>query len=161
MLEIDADGIAVCEAHEDPEVFKLRFSKAINYENHEDSYNGLFQRRDPKEAGPLLDIERAMSKLEKVAIRYRRKHGKPLVLVFNNMHFLKDDEAGQGILHLIQQRAEAWAASQCANIVINSDDFRIYDLLSGCTPGSPDSSGKCRLTAVHTPPVLQKRMPIG
>jgi hypothetical protein len=97
----------------------------------QDSYNGLFQRRDPKEAGPMLDIERAMSKLEKVAIRYRKRTGRPLVLVFNNMHFLKDDEAGQGILHLIQQRAESWAASQCANIVINSDDFRIYDLLSG------------------------------
>lgn len=82
----------------------------------------------------MLDIERAMSKLEKVAIRYRKKTGRPLILVFNNMHFLKDDEAGQGILHLIQQRAESWAASQCANIVINSDDFRIYDLLSKSTP---------------------------
>lgn len=82
----------------------------------QDSYNGLFQRRDPKEAGPLLDIERAMSKLEKVAIRYRKKKGKPLVLVFNNVHFLKDDDVGDGILHLIQQRAESWAASQCANV---------------------------------------------
>lgn len=135
MLEVDAEGCAVCEGHEDPDVFRLRFGKAINFEYSEDSYNGLFQRRDPKEAGPMLDIERAMSKLEKVAIRYRKRTGRPLVLVFNNMHFLKDDEAGQGILHLIQQRAESWAASQCANIVINSDDFRIYDLLSERNPG--------------------------
>lgn len=57
-----------------------------------------------------------MSKLEKVAIKYRKRTGKPLIIVFNNVHFMKDDEDGQGILHLIQQRAEAWAASQCANM---------------------------------------------
>lgn len=59
-----------------------------------------------------------MSKLEKVAMRYRKENGRPLVLIFNNVHFMKDDEAGQGILHLIQQRAESWAASQCANMSV-------------------------------------------
>lgn len=61
-----------------------------------------------------------MSKLEKVAIRYRQRTGKPLVLVFNNVHFLKDDDVGDGILHLIQQRAESWAASQCANMLVST-----------------------------------------
>lgn len=33
----------------------------------QDSFAGLFQRRDPREAGPILDIERALAKLEKVS----------------------------------------------------------------------------------------------
>lgn len=57
-----------------------------------------------------------MSKLEKVAIRYRKKKGRPLIVIFNNVHFLHDDEEGHGVLHLIQQRAESWAASQCATM---------------------------------------------
>jgi hypothetical protein len=80
--------------------------------------NGLFSRRDPREAGPLMDLERAMNKLEKVAIRYRKRTGRPLILIFNNTHFMKDDEAGQGMLHLIQQRAESWAQSQCASMSV-------------------------------------------
>lgn len=32
----------------------------------QDSFAGLFQRKDPREAGPRLDIERALAKLEKV-----------------------------------------------------------------------------------------------
>ncbi|KAI0343715.1 hypothetical protein BDW22DRAFT_1201370 [Trametopsis cervina] len=63
----------------------------INYEYYEDSLTGLFQRRDPREGGPALDIERALSKLEKVALRYSDKKGRPLVLILNNVHFLKND----------------------------------------------------------------------
>ena len=44
-----AEGISVCEAHPDLEVFRLRLGKALNYEYHEDSQTGLFQRRDPRE----------------------------------------------------------------------------------------------------------------
>lgn len=29
ILEVDAEGVAVCEAHEDPEVFRLRLGKAL------------------------------------------------------------------------------------------------------------------------------------
>ena len=29
MLENDAEGVAVCEAHEDPEVFRMRLGKAL------------------------------------------------------------------------------------------------------------------------------------
>ena len=39
-------------------VFRLRLGKALNYEFNEDSQTGLFQRRDPREGGPALDIER-------------------------------------------------------------------------------------------------------
>lgn len=92
----------------------------------QDSFAGLFQRRDPREAGPLLDIERALNKLEKVAIRYRKEMGRPLVLVFNNIHFVHDDEDGHAMLHLLQQRAEAWAQARVVTAVFATDDFHTY-----------------------------------
>lgn len=48
---------------------RLRLGKALDFEFHEDSFAGLFQRREPREAGPILDIERALAKLEKVRCR--------------------------------------------------------------------------------------------
>ena len=32
MRKNDADGVAVCEAHEDPEIFRLRLGKCLNFE---------------------------------------------------------------------------------------------------------------------------------
>ena len=107
-----ADGIAVCEAHEDLEVFRIRFGKALNFEYHEairrSSLNGsdpsrtttavrgdsrkprldgagLFSVKGQREGGPILDIERALNKLEKVAMAYRRERGRPICVIVNNM----------------------------------------------------------------------------
>ena len=55
--------------------------------------------------------ERALHKLEKVAIRYRRERGRPLVLIINNIHFVHDDPEGHSLLHMLQQRAESWFVS--------------------------------------------------
>ena len=44
-----ADGVAMCDAHPDLEVFRLRLGKALNFEYNEDTQTGLFQRRDPRE----------------------------------------------------------------------------------------------------------------
>ncbi len=49
MATCQADGVSVCEAHPDLEVFRLRLGKALNFEFFEDSQTGLFQRRDPRE----------------------------------------------------------------------------------------------------------------
>ncbi|KAH8928379.1 hypothetical protein BT69DRAFT_1237176 [Atractiella rhizophila] len=131
MRKNQADGVAVCEAPEDPEVFRLRLGKALDFEFYEDSINGLFQRRDPREAGPILDIERALNKLEKVAIKFRKQRGRPLVLIFNNIHFLRHEEDGQGraILHLLQQKAESWAQAGVVTFIFNSDDSWPFDML--------------------------------
>jgi hypothetical protein len=51
MTAIQAEGVAMCDAHSDLEVFRLRLGKALNYEFNEDSQTSLFQRRDPRE-GP-------------------------------------------------------------------------------------------------------------
>jgi hypothetical protein len=44
-----AEGVAMCDAHPDLEVFRLRLGKSLNYEYNEDSQTGLFSRRDPRE----------------------------------------------------------------------------------------------------------------
>jgi len=49
MGKCQADGVSVCDAHPDLEVFRLRLGKALNYEFNEDTQTGLFQRRDPRE----------------------------------------------------------------------------------------------------------------
>ncbi|GLB37737.1 hypothetical protein LshimejAT787_0407880 [Lyophyllum shimeji] len=129
MTACQAEGIAMCEAHPDLEVFRLRLGKALNYEFHEDSQTGLFQRRDPKEGGPALDIERAMNKLEKVALRSARKTGRPLVLIINNIHFFNNDEQGRNMILQLQQKAEAWAASGILTMVFSSDDFWPFHIM--------------------------------
>ncbi|KAI0276262.1 hypothetical protein BGY98DRAFT_986616 [Russula aff. rugulosa BPL654] len=124
-----AEGVAMCDAHPDLEVFRLRLGKALNYEYNEDSQTGLFSRRDPREGGPGLDIERVMNKLEKVALRSAKKTGKPLVLVLNNVHLFNNDDGGKDMLLQLQQRAESWAASGILTLVMSSDDFWPYIVL--------------------------------
>jgi hypothetical protein len=75
----------------------------------------------------LLDIERALNKLEKVALINRAKRGKPLVIIVNQCHLIRDDEDGKDLLELLQQRAEQWAASNLVTMVFNSDDYWVYE----------------------------------
>jgi hypothetical protein len=78
----------------------------------EHSYIGsLFSIRGPRDTTPLLDIERAFNKLEKVALRRRKAGSPPLILILNSTHLVRDDHDGQDLLEMIQQRAEQWAAS--------------------------------------------------
>lgn len=56
MHACQAEGVAICDAHPDLEVFRLRLGKALNYEYNEDTQTGLFQRRDPREGQHLLPI---------------------------------------------------------------------------------------------------------
>ncbi|KAF9047399.1 hypothetical protein BJ165DRAFT_1403124 [Panaeolus papilionaceus] len=129
MAKCNADGVSMCDAHPDLEVFRLRLGKALNYEYNEDTQTGLFQRRDPREGGPALDIERAMNKLEKVALQQARTRHKPLVLIINNIHFFQNDEEGRNMLLQLQQKAEAWAASGILTMVFSSDDFWPFNVM--------------------------------
>ena len=76
-------------------------------------------------ATPLLDIERGLLKLEKVAIRCRAERAKkqlpkrPLVLMINSLHLLQDDEVGGALLEMLQQKAEAWAESGIITMILN------------------------------------------
>ena len=126
--KVDGEGIAMFEAHADLEIFRIRLGKALDYEFHEDYVGSLFSIRGPRE-GALLDIERAFNKLEKVAAKRRETVGRPLILIINSTHLLRNDEDGRDLLELIQQRAEQWAASNLATVVLNSDDYWVYERL--------------------------------
>ena len=49
MQVVQAEGVAMCDAHPDPDVFRSRLGEALNYEFNEDTQTILFQRRDPRE----------------------------------------------------------------------------------------------------------------
>ena len=130
MQKINGEGVSMFEAHADLEIFRIRLGRALDYEYHEDYIGSLFSIKGPREGNTaLLDIERAFNKLEKVALNRRVTVGRPLVLVINSTHLLRDDKDGRDLLELIQQRAEQWAASNLVTVVLNSDDYWVYERL--------------------------------
>ncbi|KAJ5793018.1 uncharacterized protein N7503_008996 [Penicillium pulvis] len=129
MRKINGTGVAMFEAHADLEIFRIRLGKALDYEFHEDYIGSLFSIRGPRDTTALLDIERAFNKMEKVALARRASHGRPLVLIINSTHLVRDDHDGQDLLEMIQQRAEQWAASGLVTTILNSDDYWVYERL--------------------------------
>ena len=129
MHKINGEGCAMFEAHADLEIFRVRLGKSLDYEYHEDYIGGYFSERGPRESTALLDIERAFNKLEKVALKRRKKQGRPMILIINAIHLLRDDEDGRDLLELLQQRAEQWAASNLVTMIFNSDDYWVYERL--------------------------------
>ncbi|KAF4967531.1 hypothetical protein FSARC_4916 [Fusarium sarcochroum] len=127
MRKNDGDGVAMFEAHADLEIFRIRLGKALDYEFHEDYIGGYFSERGPRDTTALLDIERALNKLEKVAMHKRRERGKPLVVIVNQMHLLRHNDDGRDVIELLQQRAEQWAAANIVTMVFNSDDYWVYE----------------------------------
>lgn len=129
MSKIDGEGVSMCEAHADPEIFRIRLGRCLDFEFHEDNIGALFSIRGPREAAAIIDIERAFNKLEKVALRRRKSVGRPLILIINQAHLIRDDENGRDLIELIQQRAEQWAASNLVTVIINSDKYWVYERL--------------------------------
>jgi len=129
MQKIDGEGVSMFEAHADLEIFRVRLGKALNFEFHEDYIGSYFSERGPRESSALLDIERAFNKLEKVALKRRKEVGRPLIVIINCIHLLRDDEDGRDLFELLQQRAEQWAASNLVTVVFNSDDYWVYERL--------------------------------
>lgn len=93
------------------------------------TFHLICRRSLQREGGPNLDIERALFKLEKVAIRYRKERGRPLCLIINNVHFIPDTDEGRGLLRILQQRAEAWADAGVCTFIFNSDDWHVFRTL--------------------------------
>ena len=61
-----------------------------------------------------------MNKLEKVALRYAKRKGRPVVLIFNNAHLVGNTDDGRNILLQLQQRAETWAESGICTCIFSS-----------------------------------------
>lgn len=137
MRKTDGEGVSMFEAHADLEITRIRLGKSLNYEFHEDYIGSLFSIRGPRDTTALLDIERAFNKLEKIAMTNRNKsrsllkRGRkgPLVLIVNCAHLIRDDEDGNDLIELMQQRAEQWAAANLVTMIFNSDDYWVYERL--------------------------------
>ncbi|KIY01392.1 uncharacterized protein Z520_02944 [Fonsecaea multimorphosa CBS 102226] len=134
MKEGNGEGVSMFEAHADQEIFRIRLGKALNYEFHEDYIGSLFSIRGPRDTTALLDIERAFNKLEKVALANRNRKGHagrkgPLILIVNSAHLIRDNDDGNDLIELMQQRAEQWAAANLITMIFNSDDFWVYERL--------------------------------
>ena len=120
----------------------------------EDFVRGLFSIRGPRDGlsgriyhilclgSPLLDIERGLVKLEKVAVRRRAERDRkrlpkrPLVLIINSLHLLQDDEAGTALLELLQQKSETWAEVGVITMVLNRYRTFLLELRLVTTIGS-------------------------
>ncbi|KAG0152030.1 hypothetical protein CROQUDRAFT_36099 [Cronartium quercuum f. sp. fusiforme G11] len=122
MARNQADGIAVCECSDNLEIFRLRLGRCLNFEYSEDYIGGLFARRDPREGGPLVDIERALNKLEKRDLWVGNYYSPPLC------HLRRDDDSHSLLLQL-QQRAESWSQAGILTMVFTSDDHWPYSTL--------------------------------
>ena len=134
MKKVQGAGAVMLEAHGNLEIFRLRLGRALDYEFHEDYLGSLFSLKDPRNTTPLLDIERAFDKMEKIALRQWKMTGRPLVLIVNGLDLLHSDEDGCDLLELMQQRAELWAASHLVNVVFGSNNYWATErLLSNAT----------------------------
>lgn len=131
MKKIDGHNVAIFDAHADPEIFRIRLGRALNFAYNEDYIGSLFSIRGPRDTTALLDIERAFNKLEQLAIQRRisGKDDRPLLLVINNAHLIKENEEGVQLLELLQQKAESLSGSELVTMVFNSDDYWIYEKL--------------------------------
>lgn len=130
MDKVNGVNCAFIDAHSDPEVFRIRLGKALKFEYHEDYIGSLFSIRGPRDTTALLDIERAFNKLEQVAIDRFRHTKKPLVLIINSLHLIKNDqEEGQKLIELLQQKAEELSGSGLVTMILLSDDYWLYERL--------------------------------
>lgn len=131
MKKIDGHNVAIFDAHADPEIFRIRLGRALNFAYNEDYIGSLFSIRGPRDTTALLDIERAFNKLEQLAIlrRMSGKDDKPLIMIINNAHLIKENQDGVQLLELLQQKAESLSGSELVTMVFNSDDYWIYEKL--------------------------------
>ncbi|GME79633.1 unnamed protein product [[Candida] boidinii] len=127
--KVNGKNCAIIDCSSDLELMRIRIGAALNFEFHEDYIGALFSIRGPRDTTALLDIERAFGKLEEVALKRVSKTKEPLVLVFNDMHLIKDDEEGIKLVELLQQKAESLSGSRLATIIFNSDDYWVYENL--------------------------------
>lgn len=130
MKKVDGHNVAIFDAHADPEIFRIRLGRALNYTFNEDYIGSLFSIKGPRDTTALLDIERAFNKLEELAMTRTAKTGsKPLVMIINNAHLIKENEEGIKLVELLQQKAESLSGSGLMTIIFNSDDYWVYEKL--------------------------------
>lgn len=121
---VDGKNCVIVDCSSDIELMRLRIGSALNFEFFEDYIGSLFSMKGPRESVPILDIERAFMKLEKVLIERRNKSDKPLIMVFNNSHLIDSS-----LVELLQQKAETFSSSGMLTMLFISDDYWLFEKL--------------------------------
>ena len=108
------------------------FASAVNYHIDEHlsfrfviDFNirvGEMPKRDRK-----TKLERVLSSIEKAAYLYRKKTGKPVVIVNGNVNWIT--EFMPGVLERIQEKAKLWADKNIAKVVLVSNDEKTEETL--------------------------------
>ncbi|CCE73138.1 Piso0_000159 [Millerozyma farinosa CBS 7064] len=129
MKKVDGYNVAIFDAHTDPEIFRIRLGRALNFAYAEDYIGSLFSIRGPRDTTALLDIERALNKLEELALRRVATSTRPLVLIINNTHLIRENEEGIKLIELLQQKAESLSGSGLVTMIFNTDDYWVYQNL--------------------------------
>jgi hypothetical protein len=101
MSKINGEGVSMFEVHADLEILRVRLGKALDFELHENYIGSYFSEGGSRDTTALLDIDRAFNKLEKVALKQRKRIGRPLVIIINAMHLLRDDDDGRDLFELL------------------------------------------------------------
>ncbi|KAI5955310.1 hypothetical protein KGF54_001871 [Candida jiufengensis] len=127
--KVEGFNVVILDASRDEESFRFRLGKALNYSFNEMYLGSLFSIRGPRDTTALLDIERAFSKLEELAIRRVGEYKRPLIMIINNAHLIKENEEGAKLLELLQQKSESLSGSGLLTVVFNSDDYWVYEKL--------------------------------
>lgn len=116
------EDCAIVDCSSDVELMRLRIGSALNFEFFEDYIGSLFSMKGPRESTPMLDIERAFMKLEKILYNRRGKTKKPLILVLNNSHLIDSS-----LVELLQQKAENFSCSGMLTMIFISEDYWLFE----------------------------------
>ncbi|KAG0683279.1 hypothetical protein C6P40_002139 [Pichia californica] len=119
---VQGKDCVIIDCSSDVELMRLRIGNALNFEFFEDYIGSLFSMKGPRESVPILDVERAFMKLEKVLIDRRNKTNKPLIMVFNNSHLIDSS-----LVELLQQKAENFSSSGMMTVMFISDDYWLFE----------------------------------
>lgn len=119
---VDGNDCVVVDCSSDVELMRLRLGTALNFEFFEDYIGSLFSMKGPREATPILDIERAFIKMETILLERKRVTNKPLIMVFNNSHLIDSS-----LVQLLQQRAESFSSSGLMTMLFISEDYWLFE----------------------------------
>lgn len=121
---VNGKDCAIIDCSSDVEIMRLRIGSALNFEFFEDYIGSLFSMKGPRETTPILDIERAFMKLEKILTERKKETSKPLILIFNNSHLIDSS-----LVELLQQKAEYFSSSGMLTTMFISDDYWLFEKL--------------------------------
>jgi len=141
---VEGEDCAIVDCSSDVELMRLRIGNALNFEFFEDYIGSLFSMKGPRESTPILDIERAFMKLEKILVKRKLDRiNKPLVLVFNNSHLIDSS-----LVELLQQKAENFSSAGMMTMVFISDDYWLFEKFK-------ISNNECMLQTLLSPQPIQ------